>query len=180
MKIVVFGASNSKKSINKRFATYASTFFHDDDIEILDLNDFALPLFSVDLQVENGIHENAISFYNKMQSADLIIVSMAEHNGSYTAAFKNLLDWMSRYESKVFGNKPMLLLSTSPGGRGGKGVMDAALVRFPIHGAEIIEHFSLPKFNENFVDEQGITDPVLKDEFEQAIEKVISNAALTS
>ena len=74
----------------------------------------------------------------------------------------------------------MLLLSTSPGGRGGKGVMDAALVRFPIHGAEIIEHFSLPKFNENFDDEQGITDPVLKAEFEQAVGKVKSSVALTS
>lgn len=180
MKIIVFGASSSKKSINKRLATYASTYFQGDEIEILDLNDFELPVFSVDLQAENGIHQNAIRFYNKLQSADLIIISMAEHNGSYTAAFKNLLDWMSRYESKVFGNKPMLLLSTSPGGRGGKGVMDAALVRFPIHGAEIIAHFSLPKFNENFVDGQGITDPVLKAEFEEAIEKVKSSAALTS
>jgi hypothetical protein len=56
----------------------------------------------------------------------------------------------------------ILLLSTSPGQRGGLGVMEAALIRFPIHGADIIAHFSLPKFSENFDETDGITSHELR------------------
>ena len=43
--------------------------------------------------------------------------------------------------------------------------MEAALVRFPNHGAEITEYFSLPKYGENFNIEDGIVHPDLKEEF---------------
>ena len=172
MKIIVFGGSNSKNSINKKFAVYASTFFEGSDVEILDLNDYVLPLFSVDLEAEKGIHENAIKFYDKIQSADLIIMSLAENNGSYTAAFKNLLDWMSRHEGKVFGNRKVFLLSTSDGGRGGLGVMEAALSRLPRHGAEILAHYSFPTFQNNFTIEKGITNPDLMKAFLSEVERV--------
>ena len=59
----------------------------------------------------------------------------------------------------------MILLSTSPGPRGGRGVMDAALDRFPRHSAEILGHFCLPNFNDNFDAVQGIVHSELKDTF---------------
>ncbi len=46
----------------------------------------------------------------------------------------------------------MLLLATSPGPRGGLGVLTAAVERFPRHGAQIIETFTLPNYYQNFVD----------------------------
>ena len=39
-KIVAFGASSSKKSINKQFASYAASLISDADSIIIDLNDF--------------------------------------------------------------------------------------------------------------------------------------------
>lgn len=174
MKIISFGASTSKNSINKTFAHYTAQQFENANIELLDLNDFALPLFSVDLENEIGIPQNAKDFYLKISRSDLVIISMAEHNGSYAAAFKNLLDWISRFEAKVFANKKMFLLSTSPGGRGGESVMEAALTRFPRHAAEIVEHFSLPNFETNFDLETGILDESLKENFFKKIEIVQS------
>jgi NAD(P)H-dependent FMN reductase len=174
MKIVAFGASTSKNSINKSFATYVASLFDRQEIEILDLNDFPLPLFNVDIEAESGIPDIAKQFNAKLRSADLIIISLAEHNGSYTSAFKNLFDWASRHESKMFAGKKMILLSTSPGARGGLGVMGAALVRFPIHGAEIVGHFSLPKFYENFEPQSGITNSDLKNSFDNIIQEVKS------
>ncbi|MDB4148106.1 NADPH-dependent FMN reductase, partial [bacterium] len=47
-KIVVFGASSSKKSINKELSIYASNQFENAEIIILDLNDFEMPIFSED------------------------------------------------------------------------------------------------------------------------------------
>lgn len=160
-KVVAFGASTSSQSINKKFASFAAGLFTEFEAEILDLNDYPVPLFSIDLEKSNGIPENAVLFYQKMKEADLLIISLAEHNGTYTAAFKNLFDWVTRHVTKCWENQKLFLLSTSPGQRGGKSVMDAALVRFPIHGAEILDHFSFPGFHQHFTPEHGITNEEL-------------------
>ena len=59
-----------------------------------------------------------------------IIISLAEHNGSYTSAFKNIYDWISVIETKVWGNKPLILLSTSDGQNAGKTVLSNSLISF--------------------------------------------------
>lgn len=174
MKIVAFGASSSKHSINKQFAIFTANQFDNADIEVLDLNDFPLPLFSVDLESEKGVPENAKQFYFKLQTADLIIISLSEHNGTYTAIFKNLFDWVSRYKVNMFTGKKMFLLSTSIGIRGGLGTMEAALSRFPRHGAEILAHFSLPKFHEYFDSINGITNEESKGSFNKNLNLVNS------
>ncbi len=181
MKIIAFGASYSKQSINKKFAGFAAKQFNDAEIEILDLNDYNLPLFTVDIESEIGVPENVKSFLNKLADADLLVISMAEHNGSYTAAFKNLFDWTSRYKLKMFEGKRMLLLSTSPGQRGGLGVMETARNRFPIHGAEIIATFSLPYFEENFDVEKGIVNEELDKQFRDMIssaKNILANSVI--
>jgi NAD(P)H-dependent FMN reductase len=93
---------------------------------------------------------------------------MAEHNGSYSAAFKNLYDWTSRIDVQVWGGKPMLLLATSPGGRGGATVLAAAEATFPRMGAELKGTFSLPSFYDNFA-EGNISDPELSNQLQQAV-----------
>ena len=54
MKIMAFGASYSKQSINKQFAEFAASQFNDATIEVLDLNQYQLPLFTVDIESELG------------------------------------------------------------------------------------------------------------------------------
>ena len=43
------------------------------------------------------------------------------------AAFKNIYDWISVIEKIVWSNKPILLMSTSDGARGGQSVLETAL-----------------------------------------------------
>src|SRR5690606_41554651 len=117
MKIIAFAGSNSRNSINKKLVTYASTLFTGAQVEILDLNDFELPLFGVDLEKQIGKPEMAVKFLEKIAGADLLLLSMAEHNGNVSVAFKNLFDWASRGGVKVFQQKPMLLMATSNGAR---------------------------------------------------------------
>jgi chromate reductase, NAD(P)H dehydrogenase (quinone) len=155
-QIVVFAGSNSKKSINKKLATYASSLVSNAEAKILDLNDFELPLYSIDLENEQGIPEDAQRFLDYIKSSDGIILSLAEHNGAYSSAFKNLFDWMSRIESKLWSQKPMLLMATSPGARGGGSVLDIAKNRFPFNGGHIVSNFSLPNFGDNFKDDKII------------------------
>ena len=153
-QIVAFAGSNSKQSINKKLAVYASSLVSNAEVKILDLNDFELPLYSIDLENEQGIPENAQRFLDYIKSSDGIILSLAEHNGAYSSAFKNLFDWMSRIESKLWSQKPMLLMATSPGARGGGSVLDIAKNRFPFNGGHIVSNFSLPNFGDNFKDDK--------------------------
>ena len=171
-KIIAFAGSSSKTSINKQLATFAANQFENASVEVLDLNDYEMPVFSVDKEKEQGIHSLAYDFYNKIESADLIVLSLAEHNGAYSAAFKNILDWASRINAKTFQQKPMLLLATSPGARGGSSVLDIASKRFPFQGAEVKGTFSLPTFYENFDMVNGIIDPELKNQLMEIINSI--------
>ncbi|GAL67337.1 NADPH-dependent FMN reductase [Jejuia pallidilutea] len=149
-KIIAFAGSNSKASINKELAVYASSLIDGVAVEILDLNDFNLPLYSIDLETENGIPDDAHRFLNIIKASDGVVLSLAEHNGAYATVFKNLFDWMTRIEGKTFFGKPMLLMAASPGARGGASVLSIAQDRFPRHNANIVEVFSLPSFSDNF------------------------------
>ena len=155
-KILAFGASNSSDSINKQLASYASKQFKNSAVDLLDLNDYEMPIYSKDREKKDGIPQPAKDFYKKIGDADLILISFAENNGNYTTAFKNILDWMSRLNGKTFQEKPMLLLATSPGARGGSSVLDIAVKRMPFQGGGVKGSFSLPSFNENFDAEKGI------------------------
>lgn len=157
MKILAFGASSSRNSINKKLAAYAASLVDGAQVDLLDLNDFEMPIYSIDKEQESGLPQLAHDFKARLAAADGVIISFAEHNGSYSAAFKNVYDWMSRVEKEIWMNKPMLLLATSPGARGGQSVLENALREFPHRKANIVGHFSLPSFGQNMTD-GGISD----------------------
>jgi NAD(P)H-dependent FMN reductase len=171
-KIIAFGASSSKNSINKQLATYVAKQFKNSSIEVLDLNDYEMPIFSVDKETNTGIPQLAHDFYSKIGSADLLIISFAEHNGAYSTAFKNIFDWTSRINGKTFQEKPTLLLATSPGPRGGSSVLEIAKNRFPFQGAIVKGSFSLPSFNENFDVGKGIINEDLKTQLTKIINSI--------
>jgi chromate reductase, NAD(P)H dehydrogenase (quinone) len=173
MNILAFGASHSKNSINQQFASYvAKKFSANNHVSVIQLTDYDVPVYTVDREAEIGFPQEVKLFLQQLQEADFLIISLAEHNGSYTASFKNLFDWTSRVEMNLFANKKLFLLSTSPGPKGGRFVLEAAKVRFPIHGAEIVGSFSLPKFYDNFDANKGIIDVELKTLFDTELEKV--------
>ncbi len=169
-KIVAFGASSSKNSINKKFSHFAAKQIMNSVINLIDLNDFEMPIYSIDSEKDNGIPKLAYDFKLVIKKADGIIISFAEHNGVYTAAFKNIFDWISRIEKIVWYNKPMFLLSTSDGSRGGISVLEIAHNRISRGNPNFIPKFSLPNFYQNFNHKTGITDQKLKKEFDKSIQ----------
>ncbi len=170
MKIIAFGGSPSKNSINKKLATYAANLFENAEVEVLDLNDFQMPIFTVDIEKEIGQHELAKAFLAKIATADILVVSLAENNGNYSASFKNVFDWCSRITGKVFQEKPMLLMATSPGARGGASVLEIAKKAFPFYGGNVKAAFSLPSFDANFDILNGkISNPELDNQLKEII-----------
>ena len=150
--IITLGGSTSKNSINKELAEYVGSNLEGVQVTQLDLNDYELPVYSIDIENEQGFPDDLKDLNERIEETDGIVLSLAEHNGAYSAAFKNAFDWLSRIEGKVWRNKPMLLLSTSPGPRGGQSVMELALSRFPFNGGNIIGSTTFPSFGENFKD----------------------------
>lgn len=169
-KILVIGGSNSKQSINKKLANYAADKIGETEKIKLELDNLNLPIYSVDLHEEKGIHEEIKQISKQIDDVDGIVLSLAEHNSSYSAAFKNLFDWLSVENKYVWKQKPMLLLATSPGARGGLTVLESALGRFPSMGANIIESMSFPSFHDNFKNDEIIN---------KELEDVLSNKVQT-
>lgn len=170
MKLIAFGASSSKSSINKSLASYAASLVSGASVEILDLNDYELPLFSEDVEKEIGQPQAAKDFQAKITEADALIISFAEHNGSYSAAYKNLFDWMSRIDNKVFQNKPAVYLATSPGPGGAASVLQAAELSAPHFGADLRATVSVPNFYDVFeLENSRFKDAQLAEQIQVAV-----------
>ncbi len=169
--IIAFAGSNSKNSINKQLAIYAASLVDDADVKVLDLNDFELPLYAMDLELSHGIPDNAHKFLELIKSTDGIVLSLAEHNGTYATVFKNLFDWMSRIDGKLWSDKPMLLIATSQGVRGGTTGLEIAQGRFGYMGGNIVGSFSLPSFGDNFSNGK-INNEELNNQLVEEVEKL--------
>ncbi len=130
-------------------------------------------MFSEDKEKEIGQAEGAQQFLADLAEADAIVVSYAEHNGYYPAAYKNLFDWASRIDRSVFQNKPVVYLATSPGPGGAKTVLAAAVASAPYFGAEVKASVSVPSFYDNFDFETGsINNPEIAAEIKQAVSQL--------
>lgn len=170
-KIIAFGASNSKESINQQLAEYAAGMLENAQVEMLDLNDFEMPLYGIDKEKANGIPEKAHIFLNKIRETDGLIISFAEHNSSFTVAYKNVYDWVSRIEGNVWQEIPMLIISASPGGRGGISALEHAHAIYARRNKNLIKGLALPNFHDNFVPGKGIVDQDLKKQLEEDLQK---------
>ena len=93
-----------------------------------------------------------------MKNFDGYVISLAEYNGSFTASFKSILDWISRINRDAFNNKPVLSMATSPGARGGGSVLKSAEDYFLRVGASWLVIFFLPSFFDNFSEKKVTND----------------------
>ena len=170
LKILAFGASSRAESINKRLAGYAAGLIKNADVERIDLNDFAMPLYSADLEAEGGIPDEAHRFLQKITDSDVLVVSFAEHNGSFTAAFKNVFDWCSRIKMQIYQDKPMLMMATSVGPRGGQNVLKIASEAAPFFGGKVTSTFNFGPFAEHFdAEAESLKTPDLAAALKQAV-----------
>lgn len=175
MKILAIPATNSRNGINRQLLGHAARLLQDGlvpdaEVEILDLNDYEMPIYSTEREQDNGVPEQAQRFYDKIGAADAVIVSFAEHNGSYTAAWKNVYDWASRIDMAVYQGKQVVMLAATPGPRAGAGVLGAATTAAPFFGAELVGSLGIPSFGANFDSEAGeLTEPDLREQLEKTL-----------
>lgn len=163
-KILAFTGSNHSKSINRQLLKFALELMDKRSFEIteIDLRDYSPVMLSLDEEKQNGLPEETQKLHALMQDFDGYMIASPEHNCSVPAFLKNITDWLSRKELKFFKEKPVLLLSTSQGARGGKSNLGALEEGYPRFAAKVTGAYSLPSFSGNFRDGKIINEEELK------------------
>jgi NAD(P)H-dependent FMN reductase len=175
MKILAFAATTSSKSINKMLVAHATDLIEGGlvpgaTVDTLDLNDYEMPIYSVDRQAELGVPQPAKDFYARIGEADAVLVSFAEHNGTYTTAYKNVFDWATRIDMRLYQDKPTVMLAASAGPTGGSIVLNAALALDAYFGYDIKASMSIPHFYEAFdLGAGALRDPETEAQFRETI-----------
>ncbi|WP_420601963.1 NADPH-dependent FMN reductase [Flagellimonas sp.] len=167
--ILAFAGSNSSTSVNYKLVKHTTSLVEGHEVRLLNMAGYPFPMFSEDEEKEKGYSNSLVELKDDIGKVDAIVLSVNEHNGNPSAYFKNVLDWLSRIERKFLEGKKVLLMSTSPGKRGGIGALEVVKNMLPRFGAEIVSEFSLPSFYDNF-DENDITDASLKQQHQEALD----------
>ena len=158
MKILAFAGSNSSESINHKLLLYVEKHIIEVETEVIRLTDFNIPLYGIDIEKNEGIPKGVIDLNDNIQKVHGIIISVAEHNSNITAFFKSVIDWLSRYNKTFLAGKKILLLSTSPGQRGGASALaitQNVLSRFK---GDLVTSYSLGSYHKVFKDGEVIDE----------------------
>ena len=149
-KLLAYAGSNSSTSINQTLVKYATSLLEDTEVKHIKLTDYSLPMYGEDIEKEEGYPITLRELRNEFKWADAILISVNEHNGTVSAFYKNVMDWLSRLEYKFLENKPVFLMSTSDGKRGARSAREYTERVLPRFDAGEITTFELPSYSDNF------------------------------
>ncbi|MDC8453415.1 MAG: NAD(P)H-dependent oxidoreductase [Candidatus Nitrosotalea sp.] len=165
-KILAFAGSTRIDSFNKKLVKVAASGAMENgvDVTVIDLRDFAMPLYDGDLEQKEGLPSNARKLKDLMIPHQGFLISSPEYNSSISGVLKNTIDWVSRptegeeplacFKGKVAG-----IMSASPGGLGGlRGLVHVRAILENISVLVIPEQIAIAKAHEVFN-----TDGTLKD-----------------
>lgn len=175
LNLLVIAGSERKGALSRTLARDVAQRARDADVKAVefDLRALNLPIYDGDIENDSGVPEGAYSFYEALIKSSGVLLVTPEYNGFPTPLVINAFDWLSRIglaaKSKptefsgasVTTNKPIALLSTSPGAAGGLRCINFLRLYLQMNFQMLVvpKQFSLGKANEAF-DEQGrLKDP---------------------
>tara|TARA_B100001059_G_C17812843_1_gene573327 strand:- start:206 stop:724 length:519 start_codon:yes stop_codon:yes gene_type:complete len=141
-------------------------------VTLINLKDHPLPIFDQDLEDEHGLPDEAIELKSLFRSHDGLLIASPEYNGSYSAALKNTVDWMTRPDPKhpgtsCFRGKVAGLMSCSPGRLGGiRGLPSLRHLLSGIGTMVLARQVAVPMIS----DELGESSTLATESFQQAID----------
>lgn len=125
-KILAFAGSLRAQSFNKKLVRIAAdgATAAGAQVTVIDLRDYALPIFDEDLEASGGLPANARKLKDLFLANQGLLISSPEYNSSVSAVLKNTIDWVSRpvpgeTPLQCFDGKFAALMSASPGALGG-------------------------------------------------------------
>ncbi|MEJ8853630.1 NAD(P)H-dependent oxidoreductase [Variovorax robiniae] len=107
-------AASLNRMALKLAATSLPTGMH---MEIIEWRD--VPPFNADDLAAQGMPAAVVALRERIRRADGVVIATPEYNYSIPGMLKNAIDWISRGEDQPFSQKPVAILSVTPGPRGG-------------------------------------------------------------
>lgn len=166
-KLLVFAGSLRHDSYNRILARLVARLAEKRGMEItlVDLAKFPLPLYDGDLEVAQGVPNNALKLKELFIAHEGFLIAAPEYNGSIPPLLKNTLDWVSRPLPEQSGYKPFAgkaagLLSASPGALGGmRGLRHLRDVLTVLKVIVVPEQASISAADQAFDDAGELKDP---------------------
>lgn len=173
VKALVFGASLSTTSLNRRLAQLAATTLNELDcvVQLAEMREFDCPSYDADREKAGDFPTGARRFSQRLVGADAFVIASPEYNASMSGVLKNVIDWTSRLRPQPFIRRQALLMSASPSMAGGNRGLWALRVPLEHLGARVYpDMFSLAKAHEAFAQDGRLLDPQLQSRFHDTLQ----------
>ncbi|HEX6812893.1 MAG TPA: NAD(P)H-dependent oxidoreductase [Planctomycetota bacterium] len=131
---------------------------------VIDLRDFAMPLYDGDLEAQEGVPEGAVRLRGVVKQHEALMFCSPEYNSSIPAVLKNTIDWLSRpYQAEpgvsAFKGKTAAVMSSSPGALGGlRGLVHLRQILMNLGVLVITEQFALGNAGSAFAADGSLAD----------------------
>jgi chromate reductase, NAD(P)H dehydrogenase (quinone) len=141
-------------------------------IEIISLE--GVPLYNEDVK-QVGFPPAVNDLRSAVRGADGLLLSTPEYNHSFSGVIKNAVDWISRPPDQPFQDKPLAIMSASPGFTGGVRAYVALRQCFGYLDAKILNtpEVLIAQANQRFDEAGDLTDEATR----QIIGSMLANFA---
>lgn len=166
LRLLILPGSARAGALSGRLAAFAARLAGQQGVQarLLDLRALDLPLYDGDLEAAHGVPAGALALQAALRESDAVLLVTPEYNGFPTPLVINAFDWLSRIAATeqypaglaATTNKPVALLSTSPGPLGGLRAMNTLRQYLQMAFAMLVapQQYALGRAHEAF-DEQG-------------------------
>ena len=168
-QIIALAGSTRQQSFNRQLVELAARGARcaDTEVSVVDLRDFALPLFHPDDELAHGLPEAARTLKHLLMDSHGLLIASPEYNSSVTGLLKNTIDWISRsekddpYPLAAFRDKVVALMSASPGSLGGlRGLVHLRAILGTLGCLVLPDQVTVAKAHQAFQEDGTLADPV--------------------
>ena len=160
-KILAFSGSARRESLNKKLLAVAVQAVRETggEVTLVELSDFALPLYDGDLEEAQGMPAGAVKLVELITQHDALLIASPEYNSMITPLLKNTIDWCSRADENPFEGKVVAVVSASPGALGGIRSLKMAQQLLLHLGAHVVPgNTMLPQAHKAFGTDGALTE----------------------
>jgi NAD(P)H-dependent FMN reductase len=179
-RVLCFAGSARRDSLNRKLVRVAVDGVRaaGGEATLIELGDFALPLYHGDFEIESGIPASVRELATLVRSHAALLIASPENNTSVSALLKNAIDWVSRIkDAPAFPGRVAGLLAASPGQFGGvRGLYHLRAILISLGVEVVAQQFVLPKATSAFDAEGRLVDAQQAEQVKSLAARVVQVA----